>query len=207
MTSSDPFSILSLPRQFNLTSAEVATAHLRVVSRIHPDRALDPVERERLVREAAAAGAAKQRLSHDTSRAEELLELLGARSLTARPLSPAFLMETLEIREAIEDACGGSQEARAELDSAVAELRRAEVAALAAAFARVFGGERQGAQAAVGTGSAGRPDALAGSGAGSNGAIDLAHEPSRRAQLEAAADSLVRLRYLDRMVARLAGDP
>jgi molecular chaperone HscB len=176
MTSSDPFSILGLPRQFNLTPAEVATAHLRVVARLHPDRALDPVERERLVREAAAAGAAKQRLSHDTSRAEELLELLGARSLTARPLSPAFLMETLEIREAIEDACGGSREARAALECSVVDLRRAELRVLESAFARVLGDEGRG-------------------------------DPALRAELEAAADSLVRLRYLDRMVARLAGDP
>jgi DnaJ-domain-containing protein 1 len=205
MTSSDPFSILGLPRQFNLTPAQVATAHLRAVSRLHPDRALDPVERERLVREAAAAGAAKQRLSHDTSRAEELLELLGARSFTARPLSPAFLMETLEIREAIEDACGGSEEARAALDSNVAELRRAELAALQEAFAGVFDGEGQGARVAAGAGSAGPSDALA---AGASPAlhVDLARNPALRAQLEAAADSLVRLRYLDRMVARLSGD-
>jgi len=205
MTSSDPFSILGLPRQFNLTPAEVATAHLRAVSRLHPDRALDPVERERLVREAAAAGAAKQRLSHDTSRAEELLELLGARSLTARPLSPAFLMETLEIREAIEDACGGSQEARAALDCNVADLRRAELAALQEAFARVFDGEGQGARVSAGAGSAGPSDALA-AGGSPELRVDLARNPALRAQLEAAADSLVRLRYLDRMVARLAGD-
>ena len=188
MTSSDPFSILGLPRQFNLTPAEVATAHLRAVSRLHPDRALDPVERERLVREAAAAGAAKQRLSHDTSRAEELLELLGARSLTARPLPPAFLMETLEIREAIEDACGGSQEARAALERSVADLRDAELGVLESAFARVLG------------------DA-AGHGSASDTNLAAAGDPALRAQLEAAADSLVRLRYLDRMVARLAGDP
>jgi hypothetical protein len=205
MTSSDPFSVLGLPRQFNLTPAEVATAHLRAVSRLHPDRALDPVERERLVREAAAAGAAKQRLSHDTSRAEELLELLGARSLTARPLSPAFLMETLEIREAIEDACGGSQEARAALDCNVADLRRAELAALQEAFARVFDGEGQGARVSAGAGSAGPSGALA-AGASPELRVDLARNPALRAQLEAAADSLVRLRYLDRMVARLAGD-
>jgi DnaJ-domain-containing protein 1 len=188
MTSSDPFSILGLPRQFNLTPAEVATAHLRVVDRLHPDRAFDPVERERLVREAAAAGAAKQRLSHDTSRAEELLELLGARSFTARPLSAAFLMETLEIREAIEDACSGSQEARAALECSVADLRDAELGVLESAFARVLGD-------ADGPGTASDTNRAA------------AGDPALRAHLEAAADSLVRLRYLDRMVTRLAGDP
>jgi hypothetical protein len=115
-------------------------------------------------------------------------------------------METLEIREAIEDACGGSPEARAALDCNVAELRRAELAALQEAFARVFDGEGQGARVAAGAGSAGPSGALA-AGASHELHVDLAHEPARRAQLEAAADSLVRLRYLDRMVARLAGDP
>jgi hypothetical protein len=85
-------------------------------------------------------------------------------------------METLEIREAIEDACGGSPEARAALECSVTELRRAEIGVLGSAFARVLGDDEQG-------------------------------DPALRVDLEAAADSLVRLRYLDRMVARLAGDP
>ena len=85
-------------------------------------------------------------------------------------------METLEIREAIEDACGGSAEARAALECSVTELRRAEIGVLGSAFARVLGDDEQG-------------------------------DPALRVDLEAAADSLVRLRYLDRMVARLAGDP
>jgi hypothetical protein len=85
-------------------------------------------------------------------------------------------METLEIREAIEDARGGSPEARAALECSVADLRRAEIGVLGAAFARVLGDDERG-------------------------------DSALRVDLEAAADSLVRLRYLDRMVARLAGDP
>jgi hypothetical protein len=84
-------------------------------------------------------------------------------------------MENLEIREAIEDACGGSREARAALECSVTDLRRAEIGVLGSAFARVLGDDGRG-------------------------------DPALRVDLEAAADSLVRLRYLDRMVARLAGD-
>ena len=85
-------------------------------------------------------------------------------------------METLEIRESIEDACGGSPEARAALEYSVTDLRRGELGVLESAFARVLGDDERG-------------------------------DPALRVHLEAAADSLVRLRYLDRMVARLAGDP
>ena len=171
--SDDPFSTLGLEPRFDLSPAEVAAAHLRVVSRLHPDRASDPLERERLVRAAAAAGAAKQRLSADSSRAEELLELLGARISGAAPaLAPAFLMETLELREEIEEACGpGAPPARrAELAASVGTLRGTVVSGLGAAL---LAGQR-----------AAGPDA-------------------RSEALQAALDHLVRLRYLDRMVARL----
>lgn len=132
----DPFSILSLPRQFNLTAAEVASAHLRTVSRLHPDRATDLVQRERLVRESAAAGAAKQRLLYELPRAEVLLELLGARSFSAVPLAPSFLMETLELREAIEEACvDQSSETHQALAAEVEALRAEVIARLQAAFA------------------------------------------------------------------------
>ena len=97
-------------------------------------------------------------------------------------------METLEIREAIEDACGGSPEARAALERSVMDLRRAELGVLESALAWVLG------------------DA-AGPGSASDTNFAAAGDPALRAQLEAAADSLVRLRYLDRMVTRLAGDP
>ncbi len=100
----DPFVVLGLERRFDVSPAQVSAAHLRTVSRLHPDRAQDPVERARLTQLAAQAGAAKQVLSDELSRAEVLLEHLGARSFLQAPPPPQFLMETMEVREAIEEA-------------------------------------------------------------------------------------------------------
>ena len=169
----DPFRTLGLEPRFDLSLAEIASAHLRAVAGLHPDRASDPLERERLVRASAAAGAAKQRLSADSSRAEELLELLGARISGASPaLSPAFLLETLELREAIEAVCGPGSALgkRAELAASVDGLRRDLLAGL--------GGALRMAQRATDPGA-------------------------RSEHLRTAQELLVRLRYLDRMVDRL----
>ena len=137
----DPFGIIGLPRRFSLSASEISAAHLRAVSRLHPDRASNPLERDRLVQAAAAAGSAKQRLLKDTSRAEELMELLGARPLLAAPLPAGFLMETMEIREAIDEAISSgtpdelsriSAQVRALRDGALAELQESLEVALAA---------------------------------------------------------------------------
>lgn len=173
----DPFHTLGLPRRFDLTPAEISAAHRRSVARLHPDRATDLFERDRLVRLASEAGAAKQCLLGDVTRAEALLALLGGAAHGARQPSPAFLMETLELREEIDaaiaergpDAAGqpvgsGQPVGRlAGLSAQVAALRADCVAGLARAFAREV------------------PD------------------------LPAAGEGLVRLRYLERMVARLQG--
>ena len=167
----DPFRILGLPRRFDLTPADIAAAHRRVIARLHPDRASNAVEREAFVRDAAAAGAAKDRLSSDIFRAEELLELLGARPLLGAPLPPAFLAETLELREAIEEAClPGAASARASLAAAIAERCLREREAAAAAFAEALAGPPAEADAS---------------------------------SLRAAAEAVVRLKYLERMRIRL----
>jgi hypothetical protein len=128
-----------------------------------------------LVQAAAAVGSAKQRLLKDTARAEELIQLLGARPLLAAPLAPGFLMDTMEIREAIDEAIASGDpdelsriatRVRALRDEALSELRDALDTALAAL-------------------DAGGADPAAAS---------------------AAAAALVRLRYVDRMVDRIAGN-
>ena len=159
----DPFDTLGLPRRFDLTSAEISAAHRRSVARLHPDRATDPFERDRLVRLASEAGAAKQRLLGEVGRAEALLALLGASAHGASQPAPAFLMETLELREDIDAAIAGpSGAARAAVEDRVAVLRAECLAGLSAAFAAV---------------------------------------PADGVR---AGEALVRLRYLDRMVARLS---
>jgi DnaJ-domain-containing protein 1 len=172
----DAFAILGLERRFDLTPSEVSAAHLRAVARMHPDRAADPVERDRLVRASASAGAAKQRLMDESSRAEELLEFLGARSLLGTPLPPSFLVETMALREEIEAAAADDDEARrAELASRIGSMMREERSVLVRAFRVALPG------GTVGTG----PEAV---------------EETRQ-----AAAALVRMRYLLRMSASLAG--
>ena len=197
----DPFRILGLPRQFDLTPAEVTTAHLRAVSRLLPDRATDEVQRVQMVQEAAAVGAAKQRVAHDLTRAEELLKLLGARSFLSAPLAPQYLMETMEWRDAIEDACShGDGAGRAELTVRIRQRRAEELATLAGAFriamplAERETSEHPSSQSAMPA----TPDI--------HGTPAVMSSDLRTALQDAAA-ALVRLRYLDRMLDRLTGDP
>lgn len=171
----DPFRTLGLEPRFDLSASEIAAAHLRTVSRLHPDRATDPLERDRLLRAAASAGAAKQLLSPDSSRAEELLKLLGARiSVEPVRLEPAFLVETLELREAIEEACapGTPESGREGLAASVGSVRDGVVSSLRDAFAE---------------------------------AVRESSPVSRAASLSRASGLLVQLRYLDRMIDRLRG--
>ena len=197
----DPFRILGLPRQFDLTPAEVTTAHLRAVSRLHPDRATDEVQRVQMVQEAAAVGAAKQRVAHDLTRAEELLKLLGARSFLSAPLAPEYLMETMEWRDAIEDACShGDGAGRAELTVRIRQRRAEELATLAGAFrvavplAERETSEHPSSQSAMPA----TPDIHV---------TPAVMSSDLRTALQDAAAALVRLRYLDRMLDRLTGDP
>ena len=197
----DPFRILGLPRQFDLTPAEVTTAHLRAVSRLHPDRATDEVQRVQMVQEAAAVGAAKQRVAHDLTRAEELLKLLGARSFLSAPLAPEYLMETMEWRDAIEDACShGDGAGRAELTVRIRQRRAEELATLAGAFRVAMPLAERGLSEHSSSQSAmpATPDI--------HGTPAVMSSDLRTALQDAAA-ALVRLRYLDRMLDRLTGDP
>ena len=84
---------------------------------------------------AARAGAAKQVLSDELSRAEVLLEHLGARSFMQVSPSPQFLMETMDVREAIEEATAAADAERlAALRDAVVALAADARAALSTAL-------------------------------------------------------------------------
>lgn len=129
----DPFAVLDLPRKFALTPAEVSAAHLKLVAKLHPDRAKDSLERDQFMRAAAAVGQAKQQLTSEIGRAEALLKLSGASEGEAK-LSPAFLAETLELRERIEEAA--SAESLAEIRGDVEQMRADCVKELAGSLER-----------------------------------------------------------------------
>ena len=130
----DPFAALGMARSLDLTSAEVAAAHLRACARVHPDRARDPVERDRLLRDSALLGSAKRVLQDPVLRAEALLRIAGVPTGEV-PLAPAFLMETLDLREAIESAVqGGDAALLASLRAQADALQRAAMDDLRAAL-------------------------------------------------------------------------
>ncbi len=130
----DPFAVLGVARSLELTASEVAAAHLRASARVHPDRARDAIERDRLVRESAVIGNAKRVLQDPVLRAEVLLRLAGVPAVEV-PLSPLFLMETLELRESIESAAAGADGASlGALRAQVEALQRAALADLRAAL-------------------------------------------------------------------------
>jgi DnaJ-domain-containing protein 1 len=171
----DPFATLGLKRRFALSPQDVAAAYLRTVARLHPDRARDPIERDRLMRESASAGEAKHTLSHDLSRAEVLLEHLGARSFLQASPPASILMEMMELRESAESAV-----ASADVD-AIAALRASAIQ-LAAEVRAELGGAIDGAVEAAERGEV----------------------PSDPLALRSAALAWVRLRYLERLKEELA---
>lgn len=92
------FDILGLPRKFELSRAEIATAYRRAILKSHPD-----LEFESDSDPAAALNSAKRTLEHPLQRAEHLCGVLYGPPVGREPaLPPEFLMEMMEIRETAE---------------------------------------------------------------------------------------------------------
>lgn len=101
MPGRNPFQLLGLPERFDLDEAAIRRAYLARVSSIHPDLASDDDSQAR----SAELNLARESLTNPESRANILLELRGGPGKeTDKTLPPAFLMEIMETREAIEAA-------------------------------------------------------------------------------------------------------
>lgn len=111
-----------MPR-FSLAEGEVRRRQRAALSKTHPDRAADPVQRAAAVRESAAISAAARTLLDPVARAEALLRMASVDS--APPPPPELLMSTLEWREELDAARAGGDAA------ALAETRRPLEARLA----------------------------------------------------------------------------
>jgi len=111
--SSDDFELFDLPRRFALDKATLDARWRDLQARVHPDRyASEGASAQRVaVQWAVRVNEAYQRLKDPLRRAAYLCELNGApvnaEDNTAMP--PAFLMQQLEWREALDEAEGAAE--------------------------------------------------------------------------------------------------
>ena len=105
------FELLGFAPSFELNLNDLEAGYIKLQQAAHPDRQVGKSEAERIVAIEAsmAANDAYEALKNPLSRAEHLLALEGiivnADSETHKP-TQALLMETLELRESLEDAKG-----------------------------------------------------------------------------------------------------
>lgn len=130
----DPFATFGVARAFSLDVAAMRPRLVRLLAECHPDRAgTDPVRQAEAARRSAEINAAFRTLQSPLLRAEALLALAGSRPLPSDALAPAFLMEMMETREALDEAIAADDGARIAELRREAEARRADLhAALAA---------------------------------------------------------------------------
>ena len=122
----DFFTLFGLPRAYPIDQTKLEHAYLELQSQVHPDRYahLPDVQKRLSMQWATRVNEAYQTLRKPLSRAQYLLELRGVDTGLERntAMSPAFLMEQMEWREAVEEArdagdCDG-------LDHLLQRLRR-----------------------------------------------------------------------------------
>lgn len=124
------FALFNLPETYALDRARLDAAYRELQNTVHPDRfAAQPETEQRVAMQwATQANEAYQTLKHPVDRGVYLLKLHGIDALDATDtrMAPAFLMQQMEWREAI-DAARDARSAGA-LDALTAELRQAHKA-------------------------------------------------------------------------------
>ncbi len=121
------FALFQLPETYALDRARLDAAYRELQNAVHPDRfAAQPEAEQRVAMQwATQVNEAYQTLRHPVDRGVYLLKLQGIDALDATntKMAPAFLMQQMEWREAIDDA----RTARSveTLDALSAELRTA----------------------------------------------------------------------------------
>ncbi|NLP64386.1 Fe-S protein assembly co-chaperone HscB [Paraburkholderia sacchari] len=145
------FVLFGLPEQFALDADALAHAYRAVQAQVHPDRfaAAGEAQKRVAMQWATRANEAYQTLRDPLKRATYLLHLrgieVGAENNTA--MEPAFLMQQMEWREAIEDAVSAKNVGA--LDALAADLRDDERVRLAKLGALLDSGSNQPAAEAV----------------------------------------------------------
>lgn len=104
----DYFSLFGLPQAYALDEAELEVAWHRLQSQVHPDRYahLPDADKRRAMQWATRVNEGFRTLKKPLARAQYLLVLAGvdAGIETNTAMSPEFLMEQMEWREAVEEA-------------------------------------------------------------------------------------------------------
>lgn len=125
----DPFQTLRLPRTFDLTPDQIEHAYLRLVASAHPDRGQASASAD-----SSDLNWARQTLLDPERRANALLECLGGPT-TSRSLPDGFLMEIMEVREAVQEAvASGDSLAREKWESWAEQERQRYIREVSAAF-------------------------------------------------------------------------
>ena len=107
----DFFTLFGLPRRYALEDAALEAAWHTLQSQVHPDRHahLSDVEKRRAMQWATRVNEGFRTLRQPLARAQYLLELAGVDAClgTNTAMSPEFLMEQMEWREAVMEARSG----------------------------------------------------------------------------------------------------
>lgn len=121
------FDLFHLPTTYAIDRERLDAAYRELQNTVHPDRFAAKTESEQRVamQWATQANEAYQTLKHPVNRGVYLLKMQGIDALDAMntQMAPAFLMQQMEWREAIDDARAAKSVAA--LDSLTAELRAA----------------------------------------------------------------------------------
>jgi molecular chaperone HscB len=121
------FELFGLPQSYALDRNQLDTAYRDLQNAVHPDRfAAQPEAEQRVAMQwATQVNEAYQTLKHPVNRGVYLLHLQGIDVLDASntKMAPAFLMQQMEWREAIEDARAGKSVGA--LDALSEDLRAA----------------------------------------------------------------------------------
>ena len=107
------FELFGLPQTYALDRDRLDTAYRELQNAVHPDRfAAQPETDQRLAMQwATQVNEAYQTLKHPVNRGVYLLKLQGIDTLDANntKMAPAFLMQQMEWREAIDEARAGRE--------------------------------------------------------------------------------------------------
>lgn len=128
----DPFTLLGLPRAFDIDQRALQAAYLRRAAALHPDRvggdgAADPIAQAEAQRTSAALNDARTVLADDEQRANLLLSLLGGPAKEQdKSLPDNFLIDMMDVRQEMESALASEDLLERERMEAWARDRRAQ---------------------------------------------------------------------------------